>query len=206
MTAVFDLAKKQYLVAGRGGYGFVTDSDNLRSQTKSGKQILNMVTADSADFCVPVEGNLVAAVSSAKKLSIFPLEEVSEMTRGKGVRLMKLRGETLESLIVFDNRAGLGFSGGAKDRVVEDIDKWYGHRGVVGKLPPHGFTKDIALFAPEVPESKLDEPQQLPGDNPSKSEMRSMADIDRLIKLATKPIPEDAEELDLFGKDDEDAD
>ncbi|MEC8067939.1 MAG: DNA topoisomerase IV subunit A [Pseudomonadota bacterium] len=206
VTAVFDLAKKQYLVAGRGGYGFVTDSDNLRSQTKSGKQILNMVTADSADFCVPVEGNLVAAVSSAKKLSIFPLEEVSEMTRGKGVRLMKLRGETLESLIVFDNRAGLGFSGGAKDRVVEDIDKWYGHRGVVGKLPPHGFTKDIALFAPEVPESKLDEPQQLPGDNPSKSEMRSMADIDRLIKLATKPIPEDAEELDLFGKDDEDAD
>ncbi|MAF32300.1 MAG: DNA topoisomerase IV subunit A [Magnetococcales bacterium] len=206
VTAVFDLAKKQYLVAGRGGYGFVTDSDNLRSQTKSGKQILNMVTADSADFCVPVEGNLVAAVSSAKKLSIFPLEEVSEMTRGKGVRLMKLRGETLESLIVFDNRAGLGFSGGAKDRVVEDIDKWYGHRGVVGKLPPHGFTKDIALFAPEVPESKLDEPQQLPGDNPSKSEMRSMADIDRLIKLATKPIPEDAEELDLFGNDDEDAD
>lgn len=146
VTAVFDLAKKQYLVAGRGGYGFVTDSDNLRSQTKSGKQILNMVTADSADFCVPVEGNLVAAVSSAKKLSIFPLEEVSEMTRGKGVRLMKLRGETLESLIVFDNRAGLGFSGGAKDRVVEDIDKWYGHRGVVGKLPPHGFTKDIAFW------------------------------------------------------------
>lgn len=204
ITAMFDLSHDKYLVAGKGGYGFVTEADNLRSQTKSGKQVLNLVKADSADFCVPVTGNLVATVSSAKKLSIFPVEEVSEMTRGKGVRLMKLRGETLETMVVFDNRAGLGFTGGAKDRVVEEIDKWYGHRGVIGKLPPHGFTKDIGLFAPEVPEDKLEEKQELPGDNPSKNEMKSMEDIDRLIKLATKPIPEDAEELDLFGDDAED--
>ncbi|MAI07743.1 MAG: DNA topoisomerase IV subunit A [Magnetococcales bacterium] len=204
VTAMFDLSHDKYLVCGKGGYGFVTEADNLRSQTKSGKQVLNLVKADSADFCVPVIGNLVATVSSAKKLSIFPVEEVSEMTRGKGVRLMKLRGEVLESLVVFDNRAGLGFSGGAKDRVVEELDKWFGHRGVVGKLPPHGFTKDIEIFAPEVPESKKDEAQALPGDNLSRDQIRSEKDIDRLIKLATKPIPEDAEELDLFGDDSED--
>lgn len=199
VTAMFDLSHDKYLVCGKGGYGFVTEADNLRSQTKSGKQVLNLVKADSADFCVPVIGNLVATVSSAKKLSIFPVEEISEMTRGKGVRLMKLRGEVLEDLVVFDSRAGLGFSGGAKDRVVEELDKWFGHRGVVGKLPPHGFTKDIELFAPEVPESKKDEAPVLPGDNLSRDQIRSEKDIDRLIKLATKPIPEDAEELDLFG-------
>lgn len=203
VTAMFDLSHDKYLVCGKGAYGFVTEADNLRSQTKSGKQVLNLVKADSADFCVPVIGNLVATVSSAKKLSIFPVEEISEMTRGKGVRLMKLRGEVLESLVVFDSRAGLGFSGGAKDRVVEDLDKWFGHRGVVGKLPPHGFTKDIELFAPEVPESKKDEAPVLPGENLSRDQIRSEKNIDRLIKLATKPIPEDAEELDLFGADSE---
>lgn len=200
INAMFGLSHDKYLIAGKGGYGFVTEADNLRSQTKSGKQVLNLVKADSAVFCVPVEGNLVATVSSSKKLSIFPLEEISELSRGKGVRLMKLRGDTLESLIVFDSRAGVGFSGGAKDRVIDDIEKWYGHRGVVGKLPPHGFTKDIVLFVPEIPESKLDEKAELPGENPSRGDMKSMADIDHLIKLATKPIPEDAEELDLFDE------
>tara|TARA_R110000868_G_scaffold190862_2_gene434947 strand:- start:12729 stop:15122 length:2394 start_codon:yes stop_codon:yes gene_type:complete len=200
IVAMFAPTAERYLVSGKSGYGFVIKAEGLKSQTKSGKQILNLsAKADTAAYCVPVEGNLVATVSSSKRLLVFPVDEVSEMNRGKGVRLMKLRNETLDSLVVFDNRAGLGLTGGAKDRVVEDIDRWFGHRAQVGKLPPHGFTKEIELFAPEVPESKLDEKPEVPGENLSKSEVGAISDIDRLIKLATKPIPEDAEELDFFG-------
>ncbi|MFT7433908.1 MAG: topoisomerase-4 subunit A [Alphaproteobacteria bacterium] len=204
IVAMFTPTAERYIVAGKGGYGFIIKADGLKSQTKSGKQILNLsAKADSAAFCIPVTGNLVAAVSSSKRLLVFPVIEISKMNRGKGVRLMKLRNEALDSIVVFDNRAGLGLSGGAKDRVVDDIDRWFGHRAQVGKLPPHGFTKEVSLFTPEVPASRVDEKPEYPGENMSKSAVKSIEDIDRLIKLATNPIPEDAEEMDLFADMDE---
>lgn len=204
IVAMFAPTAENYIVAGKAGYGFIIKAEGLKSQTKSGKQILNLsAKADSAAFCVPVIGNLVAVTSSSNRLLTFPVTEISEMNRGKGVRLMKLRNETLSGIIVYDNRAGLGLNGGAKDRIVEDIDRWFGHRAQVGKLPPHGFTKEIGLFAPEVSASKMDEKQEYPGENLSKSEVKAIEDIDRLINLATKPIPEDAEEMDLFAKVDE---
>ena len=61
--------------------------------TRKGKQVLNVKPPVEAQVCaiVPEGADHVAAVGDNRKLLIFPLAELPEMTRGKGVRLQKYK-------------------------------------------------------------------------------------------------------------------
>ena len=202
IISAFAPTADQYLVATTGGYGFVVDKDNLVSQTRSGKQILNVAKDDAAKYVIPVRGGHVAGVSSWRRLLVFPLTEVPNMGRGKGVRLMSLKGGTLESLTVFDMAAGLGFIKGEKERIVRDLAIWNGKRAQVGKVPPHGFTREIQLFSPSIDEAAaVDEMMAADGGITAKKEDGGdveASDVDDLIRMATQPIADDAEDMDLF--------
>ena len=192
--------EKQYLVASSGGYGFIVLAENLQSQTKAGKQILNLAAGHKATHCVPAKGNMVAVSSTGKRMLMFKLDELPEMGRGKGVRLMNLKDAKLEDIIVFDVRTGLGFINDKTDRVVTDLERWFGKRAQSGKVPPHGFTKEFSFFAPEV-EKPLAEVEMPSYMTPQQmKQVASVADTATLLRMATaKGIPDDAESLDLFG-------
>ncbi|MEO1733581.1 MAG: DNA topoisomerase IV subunit A, partial [Pseudomonadota bacterium] len=82
-------ADRKLLVASDEGNGFVVPEAEIVAQTRSGKQVLNVKDPVRAKVCQPVEGDHVAVVSENGKFLVFPVKELPEMTRGKGVRLQK---------------------------------------------------------------------------------------------------------------------
>ncbi|PIE12625.1 MAG: DNA topoisomerase IV subunit A [Rhodobacterales bacterium] len=145
---------RKLLVASTEGNGFVVGEDDVLAQTKSGKQVLNVKDDIKAQICLPVAGDHVAIVSQNAKLLVFPLSELPEMGRGKGVRLQKYnmaRGRQgaleldggLSDITTFNWDEGLSWEmGGGKTRHEPDMSEWLGKRAGVGKRPPYGFPRN----------------------------------------------------------------
>jgi len=141
------------IAASAEGNGFVVNADDVLAQTRAGKQVLN-VSGSVAKVCRAVAGDHVAVVSQNRKLLVFPLTELPEMGRGKGVRLQKYnaaRGKQgvleldggLSDLTTFEFDKGLSWpAAGERTRTEADMSPWLGKRASVGKLPPHGFPRD----------------------------------------------------------------
>ncbi|UWQ01995.1 DNA topoisomerase IV subunit A [Aliiroseovarius crassostreae] len=141
------------IVASNEGNGFVVNEDDVLAQTRTGKQVLN-VGDGHAQVCVPATGDHVAVVSENRKLLVFPLDELNEMTRGKGVRLQKYnsaRGKQgvleldggLSDIKSFSLEEGLSWpAAGERTRTETDLSPWLGKRAGVGKAPPHGFPRN----------------------------------------------------------------
>ena len=91
------------LVAASSGHGVVVDIDAAVAQTRSGKQILNLSGDARAVACCLVDGDMVASIGVNRKLIVFPLSEVPEMTRGKGVILQRFKDGGLADITVFDS-------------------------------------------------------------------------------------------------------
>src|SRR5690606_27389127 len=74
------------------GYGFVVKLEDLYSRTKSGKAVLKVPQGASVVPAAPVvvDTQWIAAASSDGRLLIFPLEELPELPRGKGVKILSL--------------------------------------------------------------------------------------------------------------------
>ena len=82
---------QKLLVASSTGDGFIVTHDDVVAQTKSGKQILNTRGDAVAKICHDICGDHVAVVGENRKVLIFPICEIPEMVRGKGVRLEKYK-------------------------------------------------------------------------------------------------------------------
>ena len=141
------------LVASNAGDGFIVPEDEVLAQTRGGKQVLNVKGDTFAKACNPVAGDHVAVVSENGKFLVFPLDDLPEMTRGKGVRIQKYkksrgRQGTLEldgglsDVVTFYWEQGLSWAmGGGRTRTEADLSDWLGKRATVGKKPPHGFPR-----------------------------------------------------------------
>ena len=130
------------LVASSDGRGFVVAMEEVVAQTKAGKQVLNVSGDVEAAVCAPVMGDHVAVIGENRKLLIFPLEELPEMTRGRGVILQKYKDGGLSDAKTFALDEGLTWAAGpGRVRTETDLVAWLGKRAQAGRLPPHGFTK-----------------------------------------------------------------
>jgi topoisomerase-4 subunit A len=114
------------------------------AQTKTGKQVLNVSGKVEAALCRYVtEGDdYVAVIGNNRKMLVFPLADVPEMSRGKGVIFQKYKDASLSDAKTFTLETGLDFKYGAGTTVVEDITPWIGKRASAGRLPPNGFPKN----------------------------------------------------------------
>jgi topoisomerase-4 subunit A len=135
------------LVASSEGRGFLVPEEEVIAQTKNGKQVLNIEGAAEAQVCRPVPqgADSLAVVGDNHKLLIFPLEELPEMTRGKGVMLQRYRDGGMADAKCFTLSEGLSWTmGGAGDRTRTETDlaAWVGKRASAGRLPPRGFPKN----------------------------------------------------------------
>ncbi len=128
-------------VAASDGRGFAVPEDAVVAQTRSGKQVLNLSPGVEAQVCVRANGDSVAAVGSNRKLLIFPLSELPEMTRGRGVIMQRYTEGGLSDLIVFDLADGLSWRSGQRTRREAALDRWIGKRGQVGRIVPKGFPR-----------------------------------------------------------------
>ncbi|NBR89738.1 MAG: DNA topoisomerase IV subunit A [Rhodobacteraceae bacterium] len=136
-------AGRKLLVASSAGDGFVVPEDEVVAQTRTGKQVLNLGDGVRALVCRPVTGDHVACVGENRKVLVFPLEELPEMGRGKGVRLMKFKDGGLSDATTFALAEGLSWKDPAgRTRSETELDEWLGKRASAGRMAPRGFPRD----------------------------------------------------------------
>jgi topoisomerase-4 subunit A len=133
----------KYLVASTAGDGFIVPADELLAQTKAGKQVLTTREGVKAAVCRPVAGDHVAVVGDNRKLLVFPLADLPEMAKGKGVRLQKYKDGGLSDAITFTLADGLSWKDPAgRTRTETVLTEWQGPRAGAGKMAPRGFPRD----------------------------------------------------------------
>ncbi len=131
------------LVASSDGDGFIVPEDEVIAQTRAGKQVLNVRDGTRARTCRRVTGDHVAVVGENRKVLVFPLDELPEMTRGKGVRLQKYKDGGLSDVTTFTLAEGLTWKDPAgRTRTEPDLAEWIGKRASAGRMAPRGFPRD----------------------------------------------------------------
>jgi topoisomerase-4 subunit A len=132
------------IFASSAGRGFVASADDTVANTRKGRQMLNLDDKETARFAVLVEGDHVATIGENRKLLCFPMSQMVEMARGKGVRLQKYKDGGLSDIKTFALSDGLTWkdTSGRTWTVAEpELKEWLGNRAEAGRLPPKGFPK-----------------------------------------------------------------
>jgi len=135
---------RKLLVASSAGYGFVVPEDEIVASTRKGKQVLNVRAPSEAVAVVPVHGDMVACVGENRRLLVFSLSEVNELSRGKGVILQRYKDGGLADVKVFSSKEGLSWVDSAGRRFnlsTSDLADWSGARAQAGRIVPKGFPR-----------------------------------------------------------------
>ncbi|OLP59963.1 DNA topoisomerase IV subunit A [Xaviernesmea oryzae] len=140
---VHDPTRKR-LIASTGGYGFIVSETELVANTRKGRQVMNVTLPEEVKLLVPVKGDHVAVVGENRKMVVFPLAQVPEMGRGKGVRLQRYKDGGVSDIRCFAIDEGLTWADSAgrsfaKSR--EELVEWLGDRAEAGRLVPKGFPR-----------------------------------------------------------------
>ena len=140
---LYDPAQR-LLVASTTGHGFIVNAEDVLAQTKNGKQVLNVSGKAEAKLCsIIAEGDdHIAVIGKNRKMLVFELQDVPEMSRGKGVILQKFKDGGLSDVKTFKWNDGLSYKYGGGETVVPDLNPWLGARAQAGRLPPNGFPKN----------------------------------------------------------------
>jgi topoisomerase-4 subunit A len=136
----YDPAQK-FMVASDDGRGFIVPAVEVLAQTRNGKQVVNLDDGGRAIVCAPVSGDHVAVIGTNRKMLLFPLVQLPEMTRGRGVILQKYKDGKLSDAKCFTLKQGLTWKSGDRDRTETSLREWLGERAGAGRLPPNGFAR-----------------------------------------------------------------
>jgi topoisomerase IV subunit A len=127
---------RKLILASKAGYGFILPEEEAVAMRKAGKQVLN----GTAVVCLPAEGDHLAVVGDNGKVLVFPLDELPEMPRGKGVKLQAYREGGLRDALPFKAEEGPNLIDPAgRNRAWPEWREWLGRRAGAGKLAPRGF-------------------------------------------------------------------
>jgi topoisomerase-4 subunit A len=135
---------RKFLVASAQGRGFIVPEDECLANTRKGKQVLNVAPPDAGRALAVVDGELAAAIGENRKMLIFPLDQVPEMGRGRGVRLQRYKDGGLSDLKTFKVEEGLSWTdaaGRAFSLTLKELADWRGNRADAGRLAPKGFPR-----------------------------------------------------------------
>ena len=135
---------RKLLVASTGGYGFIVPEDEVVASTRKGRQVLNVSEPDEAKVCIPVDGDQVAIIGENRKLLVFALDQINEMSRGKGMILQRFKGGGLSDVRVFKKADGLTWldsAGRTFTLTWRELRDWLGVRAQAGRIAPKGFPR-----------------------------------------------------------------
>ena len=144
---------QKYLLASDAGYGFIATLTDLVSRNKAGKAILRVPAGGKAVVPAPVPRDkecLIAAVSSIGRLLLFEMEELPELAKGKGNKLINIPGpkykngdEKMVAAAVVPEDGNLEIYTGTRKMTIKwnDLDDYYGDRALRGSLLPQGWRK-----------------------------------------------------------------
>ncbi len=144
LTAFVFKPDEKLLLVSHMGNGFIASGSDIVATTRKGKQIMNVKLPDETKLCIPVNGDHVAIVGENRKLLIFPLSEIPEMSRGKGVRLQRYKDGGVSDINTFNLSEGLNWRDTADRTFTKQADElveWLGVRAGAGRMVPKGFPR-----------------------------------------------------------------
>ena len=144
LTAFVHDPALKVIVASQAGNGFVVAESEMVANTRKGKQVMNVGMPDEAKLVVPVRGDHVAVVGENRKLLIFPLAQLPEMSRGKGVRLQRYKDGGVSDIRCFTLAEGLSWDDSAGRtfvRTKDELTEWLADRAGAGRTVPKGFPR-----------------------------------------------------------------
>jgi topoisomerase-4 subunit A len=133
---------RKFLVASYQGNGFIVPESEVLGTTRKGKQVLNLKAPDRAAAMTVVTGEQVATVGENRKLLVFPIDQVPEMTKGRGVRLQRYLDKGLSDIATFEVEKGLSWidtAGRSFTMSLKDLKDWRGDRAAAGRIRPDRF-------------------------------------------------------------------
>jgi topoisomerase-4 subunit A len=162
-------ADEPYLLSTDAGYGFVVTLGDLQTRQRAGKIVLTVPPGSHVLAPVPIQEadrmtDRVAVVSNAGRLLIFPLSELPQLGKGKGVKLIGLSSkstseqrEAVAALACFQEGQTLTLYCGQRHLTLKpaDIERYAGTRGRRGARLPRGFQRveRLAVNYQSVPPS-----------------------------------------------------
>ncbi|TNB48252.1 DNA topoisomerase IV subunit A [Martelella lutilitoris] len=145
VTAFVHEPGRKMLIASTAGNGFVIDEDQMVANTRKGKQVMNVTMPVEVKLLTPAKGDHVAVIGENRKLLVFPLSQIAEMARGKGVRLQRYKDGGLSDAKCFALEDGLTWTdsaGRTHTRSVDELMEWRGDRATAGRIAPKGFPRN----------------------------------------------------------------
>jgi topoisomerase-4 subunit A len=135
------------LVAASDGRGFITSTDAVLAETRKGKQVVNLRPGARLAVVRSLrpEDDYVAVAGENRKLVVYPIAELPEMSRGQGVQLQRYRDGGLAGATSFRLAEGLSWPMGGESgrtRTESDMNPWRAARGAAGRMPPMGFPRE----------------------------------------------------------------
>ena len=133
---------RKFLVASYQGNGFIVPESEVLGTTRKGKQVLTLKAPDRAAAVTVATGELVAAIGENRKLLIFGIDQVPEMTKGRGVRLQRYLDKGLSDVTTFEAEKGLTWIDTAGRSFVlslKELKDWRGDRAAAGRIRPDRF-------------------------------------------------------------------
>ena len=144
LTAFVHDPSRKLLLSSTAGNGFIIAETDMIANTRKGKQVMNVGMPDETKLVVPVTGDHVAVVGQNRKMLVFPLDQIPEMTRGKGVRLQRYKDGGINDVKFFGMDEGLTWvdsAGRTFSKNREELIEWLGDRASAGRIVPKGFPR-----------------------------------------------------------------
>ncbi len=158
--AMIGADEQKYLLASDAGYGFIATLKDLVSRNRAGKAVLRVPRGGKAVVPAPVPPGrecLIAAVSSIGRLLLFEMDELPELAKGKGNKLINIPGpkykngdEKMVAAAVVPEDGSLFVYTATRRMTLKwnDLDDYYGDRALRGNLLPKGWRKVERLAVP----------------------------------------------------------
>jgi topoisomerase-4 subunit A len=143
------------LLAATTGKGFIARMSDVVAETRKGRgvvtlkpgsrlKVVRLAPSETADEAI-LRDQYVAVVGDNRKLVVFPMIEIPEMSKGQGVTLQRYKDGGLADAICFRMSEGLSWAMGGDSgrmRTENDMSLWRVARGAAGRLPPQGFPRN----------------------------------------------------------------
>ncbi len=140
-----------WLLSTTDGNGFVIRLDDMQTRIRAGKSVMNI--SKGAKPLPPrrvldYEHDRIASVTTEGKLLLFPLAELPKLSRGKGVRTIKVhtakgllpKEEVVDAAVVSENGALVVYSGKRFVTIKgDDLETYVGKRAQRGLKLPRGY-------------------------------------------------------------------
>lgn len=137
---------RKLVVASSEGYGFCVNESDIIASTRGGRKTLNVKGSAEALRVIEVKGEKLAAIGENRKILIYDIKELPEMSRGKGVRLQKYKDGGLADITTFKAEDGLTFLDTSMRR--KEVPDWHlleGKRAQAGRMAPRGFSRKTSF-------------------------------------------------------------